>query len=133
MPARIGSDASSIQSPRPALFTVQENHRPSRDNSHASLPARSGSIFTDQQGHRACRPRARTCWRRSIFCVPYLVDQRRLGIMGWSFGGIVTIFAASRSDAFRAVVDQAGGALTWAARKSRLPAANRETANEAIC
>jgi dipeptidyl aminopeptidase/acylaminoacyl peptidase len=23
------------------------------------------------------------------------VDQRRLGIMGWSFGGIVTIFAAS--------------------------------------
>ena len=41
------------------------------------------------------------------------VDQRRLGIMGWSFGGIVTIFAASRSDAFRAVVDQAGGAFTW--------------------
>src|SRR5262249_5215046 len=41
------------------------------------------------------------------------VDLRRLGVMGWSFGGIVTIFAASRSDAFRAVVDQAGGALTW--------------------
>ena len=41
------------------------------------------------------------------------VDRRRLGIMGWSFGGIVTMFAASRSGAFRAAVDQAGGALVW--------------------
>jgi dienelactone hydrolase len=66
------------------------------------------------------------------------VDQRRLGIMGWSFGGIVTIFAASRSDAFRAVVDQAGGALTWnysptlrealpaAAQQVRAPVLRRE-------
>jgi dienelactone hydrolase len=41
------------------------------------------------------------------------VDRSRLGIMGWSFGGIVTMFAVSRSGAFRAAVDQAGGALTW--------------------
>jgi dienelactone hydrolase len=41
------------------------------------------------------------------------VDRARLGIMGWSFGGIVTIFAVSRSNAFAAAVDQAGGALTW--------------------
>ena len=40
-------------------------------------------------------------------------DTRRVGIMGWSLGGIVTMFAASRSSAFRAVVDQAGAALTW--------------------
>jgi len=33
--------------------------------------------------------------------------------MGWSFGGIVSVFAASRSTLFRAVVDQAGGALSW--------------------
>jgi dienelactone hydrolase len=41
------------------------------------------------------------------------VDARRIGIMGWSFGGIVTMFAVSRSTAFAAAVDQAGGALTW--------------------
>jgi dienelactone hydrolase len=57
------------------------------------------------------------------------VDQRRLGIMGWSFGGIVTIFAASRSDGFRAVVDQAGGALVWQnspALREALPAAAQQ-------
>lgn len=44
--------------------------------------------------------------------LPY-VDPARMGVMGWSFGGIVSVFAASRSTAFRAVVDQAGAALTW--------------------
>ena len=56
------------------------------------------------------------------------VDQSRLGIMGWSFGGIVTMFTISRSDAFRAAVDQAGGALTWdgsAALREALVAAAR--------
>ena len=41
------------------------------------------------------------------------VDSGRLGIMGWSLGGIVTMLAISRSTAFKAAVDQAGGALTW--------------------
>ena len=41
------------------------------------------------------------------------VDPSRLGIMGWSLGGIITMFAASRSDVFRAAVNQAGAALTW--------------------
>jgi dienelactone hydrolase len=41
------------------------------------------------------------------------VDQNRLGIMGWSLGGIVSMMAAAKSDRFSAVVDQAGGALTW--------------------
>ena len=40
-------------------------------------------------------------------------DTSRIGIMGWSFGGIVTMLAASRSAAFVVAVDQAGGALTW--------------------
>jgi len=40
-------------------------------------------------------------------------DMRRIGVMGWSFGGIVTMLATSRSRAFAVAVDQAGGALTW--------------------
>ena len=44
--------------------------------------------------------------------LPY-ADNARIGVMGWSFGGIISVFAASRSSAFRAVVDQAGAALTW--------------------
>lgn len=44
--------------------------------------------------------------------LPY-ADANRVGVMGWSFGGIISVFAASRSSALRAVVDQAGGALTW--------------------
>ena len=41
------------------------------------------------------------------------VDIRRLGVAGWSLGGIITLFAISRSRSFRAAIDQAGGALTW--------------------
>lgn len=40
-------------------------------------------------------------------------DISRLGITGWSLGGIITLFAISRSRGFRAAIDQAGGALTW--------------------
>ena len=60
--------------------------------------------------------------------VPF-VDQSRLGIMGWSLGGIVTMFAVSRSDVFRAAVNQAGGALMWgrsaALREALLAAASQ--------
>jgi len=41
------------------------------------------------------------------------VDTKRLAVMGWSFGGVVTMLAAARGSAFLAAVDQAGGALTW--------------------
>jgi dienelactone hydrolase len=44
--------------------------------------------------------------------LPY-ADSARMGVMGWSFGGITSVFAASRSAAFRVVIDQAGAALTW--------------------
>ena len=44
--------------------------------------------------------------------LPY-VDMKRMAVMGWSFGGMLSVFAAARSSAFRGVVDQAGGALTW--------------------
>jgi len=57
------------------------------------------------------------------------VDRSRLGLMGWSFGGIVTMFTVSRSNVFAAVVDQAGGALVWdasAALRDALLAAARQ-------
>jgi len=41
------------------------------------------------------------------------IDQRRMAIMGWSHGGVATLLTASRSHAFVALIDQAGGALTW--------------------
>ena len=41
------------------------------------------------------------------------VDISRLGIAGWSLGGIVTLLAISRSRSFRAAIDQAGGVLMW--------------------
>ena len=44
--------------------------------------------------------------------LPY-ADTKRVAIMGWSLGGIVSVFAASRSPFFSAVIDQAGAALTW--------------------
>jgi dienelactone hydrolase len=40
-------------------------------------------------------------------------DTKRIGIMGWSFGGVVTMLAVSRSGVFAVAVDQAGGALSW--------------------
>ena len=41
------------------------------------------------------------------------LDPRRVVIMGWSFGGIVTTLAAGGSDRFAAVIVQAPGALNW--------------------
>lgn len=44
--------------------------------------------------------------------VPF-ADARRLAIVGWSVGGIVTMLALKRSSAFAAAVNQAGAALIW--------------------
>jgi dienelactone hydrolase len=42
------------------------------------------------------------------------VDSKRVALMGWSFGGIVTtLAAAARGSRFAAVVVQAPGALNW--------------------
>jgi dienelactone hydrolase len=41
------------------------------------------------------------------------VDKRRIAIMGWSLGGIVTVLTASRRTDVRAAIDQAAGALSW--------------------
>lgn len=41
------------------------------------------------------------------------LDAKRVFIMGWSFGGIVTTLAASQSGRFAAMIVQAPGALNW--------------------
>jgi len=41
------------------------------------------------------------------------IDRRRVAIVGYSFGGIVTTLAAGRSKQYAAVVVQAPGALNW--------------------
>jgi carboxymethylenebutenolidase len=70
-------------------------------------------------------------------------DITRLGIAGWSLGGIVTLFAISRSRSFRAAIDQAGGvlmsrfspalqaALTQAARAVTYPVLLMDAQNDA--
>ena len=50
---------------------------------------------------------------RDYLLTQRFVDAKRIGVMGWSFGGIVTMFAVSRSNNFAAAINQAGGALTW--------------------
>ena len=67
--------------------------------------------------------------------VPW-VDTAHIGIMGWSFGGIVTVFAASSDDRFFAVVDQAGGALSWGRSRdlqTALPDAARKIHAPILC
>jgi dipeptidyl aminopeptidase/acylaminoacyl peptidase len=64
------------------------------------------------------------------------VDTSRIGIIGWSFGGIVSLFAAKQTAMFFAVVDQAGGALTWRrspALQSALRAAARDIREPLLC
>jgi len=58
------------------------------------------------------------------------VDSDQLGVVGWSFGGIVTMLAISRSAAFKVAVDQAGGALTWN-RSAAVRAALTDAAQQA--
>jgi dienelactone hydrolase len=59
------------------------------------------------------------------------VDPKRIGIMGWSLGGIVTMFAVSRSTTFAVAVNQAGGALMWngnpEVRRALIAAAGKAT------
>jgi dienelactone hydrolase len=40
-------------------------------------------------------------------------DTKRVGIMGYSLGGIVTMFAVSRSTTFAVAINQAGAAGAW--------------------
>jgi dienelactone hydrolase len=57
------------------------------------------------------------------------IESRKTAIMGWSFGGIVSVLGAARGERFMAVVTQAPGALNWdrvpALREALLDAAGR--------
>jgi dienelactone hydrolase len=71
------------------------------------------------------------------------INMKQLAVMGYSLGGQVAVFAASRSDAFAAVINQAGGSLSWngnpllqqalvsAARKIRIPSLSMVAENDA--
>jgi dienelactone hydrolase len=71
------------------------------------------------------------------------VDRRRVALMGWSHGGVVSLLAASERHEFFALVDQAGGALTWnrsptlqhellaAASKIKIPSLCMDAENDA--
>jgi dienelactone hydrolase len=64
------------------------------------------------------------------------VDPKRMAIMGWSHGGVATILTASRSHAFVAMIDQAGGALTWnnsPALRQKLTSAARNINIPSMC
>jgi dienelactone hydrolase len=64
------------------------------------------------------------------------IDFRRVALMGWSHGGVVSLLAASERHEFVALVDQAGGALTWnrsPTLQSELPAAARAIKVPALC
>jgi dienelactone hydrolase len=65
-----------------------------------------------------------------------LIDFRRVALMGWSHGGVVSLLAASERHDFVALVDQAGGALTWNSSpvlRSRLPDAAARIRIPALC
>ncbi|HKC65212.1 MAG TPA: alpha/beta fold hydrolase [Pyrinomonadaceae bacterium] len=71
------------------------------------------------------------------------INFNRVALMGWSHGGVVSILAASRNHSFVAIIDQAGGALTWkhstelqtaltqAARKITVPGLCQDAENDA--
>jgi dienelactone hydrolase len=65
-----------------------------------------------------------------------LIDFNHVVIMGWSHGGVVSLLAASERHEFAALVNQAGGALTWNSSPTlqrELPAAARKIKIPALC
>jgi carboxymethylenebutenolidase len=65
-----------------------------------------------------------------------LIDFKRVALMGWSHGGVVSLLAASERHEFVALVDQAGGALTWNSSpvlRNRLPDAAAKIKVPALC
>jgi dipeptidyl aminopeptidase/acylaminoacyl peptidase len=55
------------------------------------------------------------------------IDSSQIAMMGWSFGALVSVLAAARTDRLFAIVNQAGGSLNWQ-RSSSLRHALEEAA-----
>ena len=59
------------------------------------------------------------------------IDPGHIGVMGSSFGGVVTLLSAAKSDGFRCAVDFAGAAMNWdrtpGLRRTMIEAAHRLT------
>jgi dienelactone hydrolase len=79
-------------------------------------PTLAGAIRNDMGQRFVARVAAET---DDVFAaVDYLrtlpfADTKRIGIMGYSLGGIVTMFAVSRSTTFAVAINQAGAAGAW--------------------
>jgi dienelactone hydrolase len=41
------------------------------------------------------------------------IDGSQIAMMGWSFGALVSVFAAAKTDRLFAIINQAGGSLNW--------------------
>ena len=55
--------------------------------------------------------KSRTCWRASITrCKKGIADPDRLGIGGWSYGGILTDYTIASDPRFKAAISGAGSA-----------------------
>ena len=64
------------------------------------------------------------------------IDFKRVALMGWSHGGVVSLLAASDQHEFVSLVNQAGGALSWNSSPTlqrELPAAARQIKIPALC
>jgi len=57
------------------------------------------------------------------------IDPGHIGVMGSSFGGVVTLLSAAKTDGFRCAVDFAGAAMNWdrtpGLRQTMIAAAHR--------
>jgi len=74
--------------------------------------------------------------RRTATAATHVIDFNRVVIMGWSHGGVVSLLAASERHEFIALVNQAGGALTWNSSPTlqrELPAVARKIKVSALC
>lgn len=74
--------------------------------------------------------------RRTATAATHLIDFNRVVIMGWSHGGVVSLLAASERHEFIALVNQAGGSLTWNSSPTlqrELPAVAKRIKVPALC
>jgi len=69
----------------------------------------SGAAFVDRMEQEAADVLAAADYGAKL---PF-VDSERIGVAGYSFGGIVTVLAIARNRVFKVALDQAGGSLSW--------------------